>query len=173
MKPFVHFSNNPRAESTIQPGITVCQLTQVVALLLWSMKKGRPLGAILISQPGGRKLCCVLCCDLGELQGDGCGDCGFENVSFTALRTWMLLAPWKKKEAKNDAVKYYRSHQTKRRGNRILLTDSGKQINTDPLKHNGWTITWMETSPPERCLNNITKDAGKTISTTICLSKSE
>lgn len=42
-------------------------LTQVVVLLLWSMKKGLPLGAILISQPGGRKLCVVLCWDFGEL----------------------------------------------------------------------------------------------------------
>ena len=42
-------------------------LTHVVVFVLWSMKKGRPLGAILISQPGGRKLCVTLCCGLGEL----------------------------------------------------------------------------------------------------------
>lgn len=42
-------------------------LTQVVVFVLWSMKKGRPFGAILISQPGGRKLCVTLCCGLGEL----------------------------------------------------------------------------------------------------------
>lgn len=42
-------------------------LTQVVVLVLWSMKKGLPLGAIRISQPGGRKLCATLCCGLGEL----------------------------------------------------------------------------------------------------------
>lgn len=76
-------------------------LTQVVVLLLWSMKNGRPLGAMRISQPGGRKLCCDLCCDLGELYGDGCGDCGLEKVSFTALRTWMLLAPCNRCEEQN------------------------------------------------------------------------
>lgn len=42
-------------------------LTHVVVFVLWSMKKGRPFGAILISQPGGRKLCVTLCCGLGEL----------------------------------------------------------------------------------------------------------
>lgn len=42
-------------------------LTHVVVLLLWSIKNGRPLGAILISHPGGRKLCVTLCWDLGEL----------------------------------------------------------------------------------------------------------
>lgn len=42
-------------------------LTHVVVFVLWSMKKGRPLGAIRISQPGGRKLCVPLCCGLGEL----------------------------------------------------------------------------------------------------------
>lgn len=42
-------------------------LTHVVVFELWSMKKGRPFGAILISQPGGRKLCVPLCCGLGEL----------------------------------------------------------------------------------------------------------
>lgn len=42
-------------------------LTHVVVFVLWSMKKGRPFGAIRISQPGGRKLCVTLCCGLGEL----------------------------------------------------------------------------------------------------------
>lgn len=63
------WSAQGRVSHAWEPYGSECQhsLTHVVVFVLWSMKKGRPLGAILISQPGGRKLCVTLCCGLGEL----------------------------------------------------------------------------------------------------------
>lgn len=60
-----------------------CFLTQVVVFVVWSMKKGLPLGALRTSQPAGKKLgspvasvlevCCGVSCREGTVGWGGAG----------------------------------------------------------------------------------------------------
>lgn len=55
----------------------VCSfLTQLVVFVLWSMKKGLPLGALRTSQPAGRKPDSYVASGLGVWRGDSSGDTG-------------------------------------------------------------------------------------------------
>lgn len=54
----------------------ILSLTQVVVFVLWSMKKGLPLGALRTSQPAGMKPHSKVLSGTGELRGEPSGAMG-------------------------------------------------------------------------------------------------